>query len=234
MTASVEQSFDKSTRIPPLESGDRLTRDQFERRYTTMPHIKKAELIEGIVYMASPVRSRSHGKPHGRLMTWLGVYEAATGGIDLNDNTTVRLDGKNEPQPDALLRYEYGGSSSISEDDYIEGAPELVVEVAASSAANDLHDKKEAYCRNDVQEYIVWQVLNEKLDWFTLENGKYVSMEADAHGVIKSRVFPGLWLDIRALLAGDMVTVLAVLEKGLNSLEHADFLQRLSQVKPEK
>jgi len=234
MKASVEQGFEKSTRIPPLESGDRLSRDEFERRYTAMPHIKEAELIEGIVYMASPVRSRSHGKPHGRLMTWLGVYEAATGGTDLNDNTTVRLDGKNEPQPDALLRYEYGGSSSISEDDYIEGAPELVVEVAASSAANDLHDKKEAYCRNGVQEYIVWQVLNEKLDCFTLENGKYVSMEADADGVIKSCVFPGLWLDIRALLAGDMVTVLAVLEKGLNSQEHADFLQRLSQVKPEK
>ncbi|GAA6619091.1 Uma2 family endonuclease [Scytonema sp. NUACC26] len=233
MTASVEQGLNKSIRIPPLENGDRLNLDEFERRYTAMPHIKKAELIEGIVYMASPVRSRSHGKPHGRLMTWLGVYEAATGGVDLNDNTTVRLDGKNEPQPDALLRYEYGGSSSISEDDYIEGAPELVVEVAASSAANDLHDKKEAYCRNGVQEYIVWQVLNEKLDWFILENGEYVSMEA-ADGVIKSHVFPGLWLDIRALLAGDMVTVLAILEKGLNSQQHADFLQRLSQLKQEQ
>lgn len=230
MTASVEQGFDKSTRIPPLENGDRLTRYEFERRYTAMPHIKKAELIEGIVYMASPVRSRSHGKPHGRLMTWLGVYEAATGGVDLNDNTTVRLDGKNEPQPDALLRYEQVGSSSISEDDYIEGAPELVVEVAASSAANDLHDKKETYCRNGVQEYIIWQVLDEKLDWFTLENGEYVSIEADADGVIKSRIFPGLWLDIHALLAGDMLAVLAVLEKGLNSQEHGDFLQRLSPV----
>ncbi|MBD2777553.1 Uma2 family endonuclease [Iningainema tapete] len=210
-----------------------LRGDRRLRINTAMPQIKKAELIEGIVYVAYQVRSRSHGKPHGRLMTWLGVYEAATSGVGLNDNTTVRLDGKNELQPDALLRYEYGGSSSISEDDYIEGAPELVVEVAASSAENDLHDKNETYCRNGVQEYIVWQVLDEKLDWFTLENGEYVSMEADADGVIKSRVFPGLWLDICALLAGDIVTVLAVLEKGLNSQEHADFLQRLSQLKPE-
>ncbi len=226
MTASVEQDFDKGRPIPPLESGDRLTRYEFERRYTAMPHLKKAELIEGIVYMASPVRSTSHGQPHGRLMTWLGVYEAATRGVAVNDNTTVRLDSDNEPQPDALLRIENGGSSLLSEDDYIEGAPELVVEVAASSAANDLHDKKKVYRRNGVQEYIVWQVLNEKLDWFTLENGEYVSMKADKNGVIKSLVFPGLWLDIRALLAGEMVTVLVVLQQGLNSKEHAEFVQR--------
>lgn len=226
MTASVEQDFDKGRPIPPLESGDRLTRYEFERRYIAMPYIKKAELIEGIVYMASPVRSTSHGQPHGRLMTWLGVYEAATRGVAVNDNTTVRLDADNEPQPDALLRIENGGSSLLSEDDYIEGAPELVVEVAASSAANDLHDKKKVYRRNGVQEYIVWQVLNEKLDWFTLENGEYVSMKADKNGVIKSLVFPGLWLDISALLAGEMMTVLAVLQQGLNSKEHAEFVQR--------
>jgi Uma2 family endonuclease len=229
MTASVEQSLDKITYIPPLENGDRLSRHEFERRYTTMPHIKKAELIEGIVYMASPVRHLNHGKPHGRLMTWLGVYEASTLGVDLSDNATVLLDADNEPQPDALLRIESGGNSRINKDGYIEGAPELVAEVAGSSAANDLHDKKKVYRRNGVKEYIVWQTLDNKLDWFYLQNGEYISLEADANGIIKSHVYPGLWLHVAALVAGDIAKVLAVLQQGLSSSEHTNFVQKLAQ-----
>jgi Uma2 family endonuclease len=214
-----------ANRIFPLESGDRLTRDEFERRYTAMPHIKKADLIEGIVYMASPVRYVSHSKPHGRLMTWLGVYEAATPGVGMGDNATVRLDADNEPQPDGLLRLESGGSSTVSEDDYIEGAPELIVEVAASSAANDLHDKKKVYRRNGVREYIVWQVLEDKLDWFVLENGEYILLMPDVNGVIKSIFFPGLWLDVMALITGDIAKVLAILHQGLSCQEHLNFVQ---------
>lgn len=218
-------------RIPPLESGDRLSRDEFERRYTAMPHIKKAELIEGIVYMASPLRFHSHGKPHGNLIIWLGIYKVSTPGVELGDNVTVRLDLDNEPQPDVVLLIDerLGGQARISDDDYVEGAPELVVEVAASSAANDLHDKKKVYRRNGVQEYIVWQILENKIDWFSLQNSEYVSLEPDADGIIKSRVFPGLWLDVTALLAGEMTKVLAVVQQGLNSAEHADLVQRLSR-----
>jgi Uma2 family endonuclease len=212
MTASVE-------RIPPLESGDRLSRDEFERRYTAMPHIKKAELIEGIVYMASPLRFNSHGKPHGQLITWLGVYQVSTPGVELGDNVTVRLDLDNEPQPDVVLLIDerLGGQARISDDDYVEGAPELVVEVAASSAANDLHDKKKAYRRHGVQEYIVWQILENKLNCFSLQNSEYVSLEPDTDGIIKSRVFPGLWLDLHALRAGEMTKVLAVVQQGFHS-----------------
>ncbi|MBR8837320.1 MAG: Uma2 family endonuclease [Stigonema ocellatum SAG 48.90 = DSM 106950] len=230
MSASAELDSNKSDRIPPLESGDRLSRHEFERRYTAMPHVKKAELIEGVVYLASPLRFRSHGKPHGQLITWLGVYQISTLGVELADNATVRLDLDNEPQPDVVLLIDerLGGQAHISNDDYIEGAPELVAEVAASSAANDLHDKKRAYWRNGVQEYIVWQILENKLNWFSLQNGEYVPLEADADGVIKSQVFPGLWLATPALLAGDMTKVVAVLQQGLNSKEHAAFVQRLS------
>ena len=127
----------------PLENGDRLSRCEFERRYESRPDIKKAELIEGVVYMTLPVRAKSHGEPHAQIMAWLGTYYAATPGVQLCDNTTVRLDLDNEVQPDALLRLEpaAGGQSSISAKDYIEGAPELIAEIAASSAAYDLHDK---------------------------------------------------------------------------------------------
>ena len=124
--------------LPPLESGDRLSRSEFERRYSDMPHVKKAELIEGVVYVSSPVRI-IHSQPHANIITWLGVYSAATPGIRCYDNPTVRLDRDNEPQPDAVLRLETGGTSHISADGYLEGPPELVVEVAASSASYDLH-----------------------------------------------------------------------------------------------
>lgn len=215
--------------VPPLEGGDRLSRNEFERRYAASPHIKKAELIEGVVYMAAAVRAKSHGQPHGRIITWLGVYEAATSGVSVLDNTTVRLDENNEPQPDALLRIETGGNSRVTDDDYIEGAPELVVEIAASSASYDLYDKKQAYQRNRVKEYLVWQVFEQKLDWFQLQNGNYVLLQPDENGVIKSQVFPGLWLAINGLLSGNMATVLTVLQAGLNSPEYAEFANKLSQ-----
>lgn len=170
MTASTRHSLSQNAPIPYLESGDRLTRHEFERRYHAMPDTKKAELIEGVVYVASPLRFRSHGKPHGDLIIWLETYKVSTPDIELGDNATVRLDLDNEPQPDVVLLIDQilGGQARISEDDYIEGAPELVAEVAASSAANDLYDKKKAYRRNGVKEYIVWQILENKLDWFSL------------------------------------------------------------------
>lgn len=107
--------------VPPLESGDRLTRAEFERRYEAMPNLKKVELIEGVVYIASPVRVNQHAHPHAALVTWLGVYQAATPGTQVGDNSTVRLDIDNEPQPDAFLRLlpEYGGQSRTSEDGYV-------------------------------------------------------------------------------------------------------------------
>ncbi|MGB7518638.1 MAG: Uma2 family endonuclease [Spirulinaceae cyanobacterium] len=216
--------------IPPLENGDRLSITEFERRYQAMPNLKKAELIEGIVYMASPVRSRSHGKPHAAVMAWLSNYWLATPGTDLNDNTTVILDLKNEPQPDVLLRLEeeVGGQSRINKNDYVEGAPELVVEIAASSSAYDLHDKKEVYLRSGVKESLVWQVNDQKLDWFKLHEGEYIALSPDEKGIIKSQVFPGLWLTVSSLLQGDLTKVLAIAKEGINSVEHQGFLQGLA------
>ncbi|MBD3558822.1 Uma2 family endonuclease [Planktothrix sp. FACHB-1355] len=214
--------------IPPLENGDKLTRAEFERRYEAMPEVKKAELIEGMVYMASPVRAKNHGKPHSRIMTWLGTYEVATPGVETLDNTTVRLDADNEPQPDALLRIEKGGQSRICDDDYVEGAPELIVEIAASTASLDLHEKMKVYRRNGVQEYLVWRVYDRQFDWFRLNAGEYIQVEPNADGVICSQVFPGLWLDKAALLAGNLAKVLEILQQGLASQSHQDFVQRLA------
>ena len=214
--------------IPPLENGDKLTRHEFERRYHAMPNLKKAELIEGVVYVASPVRAKQHGKPHARIMTWLGTYEAATPGVEALDNTTVLLDTDNEPQPDALLRIETGGQSRINKDDYVEGAPELIVEIAASSASYDLHEKLKVYRRNQVQEYLIWRVYDYQFDWFRLQQGEYIQLQPNADNIICSQIFPGLWLDKIALLGGDLGTVLAVLQQGLASPEHENFISRLS------
>jgi Uma2 family endonuclease len=218
------------TFILPLNNGDKLNRYEFERRYDSTSDIKKAELIEGIVYiMPAALRFKSHGQPHARILTWLGNYEVLTPGVELAVEPTVRLDFDNEPQPDAVLIItpEAGGQTRISEDDYIEGAPELVVEIAASSAAIDLHGKKQAYRRNGVKEYIVWQVLEQKLTWFYLEKGEYLELVADENGILKSRVFPGLWLAVNDLLAGNMSEVLQVLQAGLQSVEHANFVSKL-------
>lgn len=203
--------------IPPLESGDRLTRAEFERRYEAMPRAKKAELIEGVVHMPSPVRFMSHSQPHAYIIGWLAVYAAANPEVRLGDNATVRLDADNEVQPDALLCLDEGkgGKSRISRDDYIEGAPELVVEIAASSASIDLHDKKRVYRRNGVQEYIVWQIYDGRITWFYLNEGAYQELTPDEDGIIRSRVFPGLWLAAAALLTGDLAAVLAVCQQGL-------------------
>jgi len=190
-----------------------------------MPHLKKAELIEGIVYMPSPLRANQHGNPHLHLATWLGTYEAQTPGVKTFDNATVRLDFDNEPQPDLVLLKlpAKGGQARISEDDYIEGAPELVVEIVGSSAAYDLHQKKGAYRRNGVREYLAWITGESRVVWWELREGDYVEIPTEADGLFKSRMFPGLWLDTGALLRGDLKAVLATLRCGVESAEHAAF-----------
>jgi Uma2 family endonuclease len=219
----------KSLPLPGLESGDRLNRYEFERRYNALPHLKKAELVEGVVYVPAALRFRSHAEPHGNLTGWLWFYKAATPGTELGIEPTVRLDLENAPQPDAvlLIKPQCGGQARLSDDDYVEVAPELVAEIAASSAAIDLGDKKRAYRRNGIREYIVWQVFEQKLDWFSLQEGEYLPLPVDADGVTRSRVFPGLWLAVTAMLAGDMARVLAVLQAGLATLEQSAFVERL-------
>ena len=215
--------------IPPLKNGDRLTRDEFERRYDAMPGLKKAELIEGEVYMPSPVGVRNHGHPHTRLVAWLANYETDSPGVEACDNGSVRLDLQNMPQPDAFLfiLYEHGGEARIGEDDYLEGAPELVAEVASTSVSYDLGRKLDVYRRCGVREYIVWRVLDKQLDWFVNRDGVFEPLQPSTDGVLCSTVFPGLWLDPAALIRGDKQTVKVVLERGLASKEHAEFTARL-------
>jgi Uma2 family endonuclease len=212
----------------PLEPGDRLTRDEFERRYDAMPELKKAELIEGVVYMPSPVRYKSHGKPHSDIHGWLFSYSVATPGVELADNATLRLDADNDPQPDLILRIDeaHGGKSFISEDDYLEGSPELIVEIASSSASYDLHEKFNVYRRNGVQEYLVWRVHDRQIDWFSLQEGKYARLAPDDQGITESRVFPGLRLNMAAMLAGDLTKVLANLQEGIGSETHLSLAQK--------
>lgn len=196
-----------SKTLPLLENGDRLHRAEFERRYAATPHVKKAELIEGIVYVASPLRFTPHAKPHGDLIGWLWTYKTAVGAIELGVEPTVRLDNDNEPQPDVVL-FRVGGNAIIDDDGYITGAPELIVEIAASTVSYDVHDKKRVYQRNGVKEYIIWRTFDGEIDWFVLEDSKYVEMKPDAEEMIRSVEFAGLWLNVKALLAGDMQQVL--------------------------
>ncbi len=211
-----------------LHNGDQMTQEEFHRVYEKMPDHVKAELIGGIVYVASPL-----GLPHGRtdpaLISAMFMYCGRTPGVEVCSNTTVKLGHRSEPQPDTFLRVlpEYGGQSRTTEDDYVQGAPELVAEVAHSSRAIDLGAKRTDYARNGVREYVVLSLVDQSVFWFDLPRGR--DLQVDSDGVLRSFSFPGLWLNVQGLLKRDAVQLMATLEQGLASPEHADFVRRLEE-----
>ncbi len=231
-TADVALVLPPSSPVPLLQNGDHLTRAEFERRYEAMPHIKKAELVEGIVYMPSPVRLVQHAHPHAHIVTWIGYYTSKTPHIVVGDNGTSRLDEDNEPQPDVMLLIPpwAGGNAVVDDDGFVSRAPELVCEVAASSVSIDMHAKLRAYRRNGVKEYLVWRTEERAVEWFELIEGKYGAMQADESSRLRSKVFPGLWLEVAALLAGDLPKVFAAVEAGTATDEHKAFVTRLNEM----
>ncbi|MCC7020288.1 MAG: Uma2 family endonuclease [Ardenticatenales bacterium] len=205
--------------VPPmLESGDRMTRAEFERRYWLRPDLKKAELVEGVVYLSSPTRNL-HGAATLCVGTWLGTYVSKHPNVTASDGGTVRLSDDTEVQPDVFLRLkpEAGGQSHIDADEFVSGAPELVVEVAYSSLSRDLKLKKPVYLAAGVREYIVWDLEGGEIQWFVLDGGSYVVREMDDEGIIDSTVFPGLRLDVVAMLEGDLELVLKVLTSAMTA-----------------
>ena len=224
-TQTPAESFEA---IPPLENGDCLTREEFYRRWEAMPDLKCAERIEGIVYVAAAIRRKKHGQPRSHFVAWLANYHAETPGTDVGDNATAQLDPDNDPQPDSylLILPEYGGQCRFTDDDYISGGPEFIGEIAASSASRDLHQKFHVYRRNGVREYVVWKTMENEIVWFRLQNDVYVEVEPE-NGILKSSVFPGLWLDAAAMIRGDLKSALATLAEGIATPEHAAFVKQL-------
>jgi Uma2 family endonuclease len=218
--------------IPPLAAGQRLGQAEFHRRYEAMRPQTRAELVGGLVYMPSPL-SADHGESTPDLIIWLGLYRRRTPGLRLADGATVILGEYGEPQPDALLRIEpdLGGTCSVNEDNYLIGPPELVVEVAKSSRTFDLGAKRDDYARAGVREYLVVTLVPEDVHWYVRGAKKFKPMRREADGIFHSKVFPGLWLDSAALLRGDLDGVIASLERGLASPEHAAFVARQTAAK---
>jgi hypothetical protein len=227
------EPLDCNGTIPPFQTGDRLSRAEFERRYDAMPNLRKAELIDGVVYVPSPVGLERHGAPDFSLGGVLFIYQSRTPGVRGAGNASVRLDLDSMPQPDCLsfIAPECGGQAKIDADDYVNGGPELVAEVAASSVSYDLHEKLRVFERNGVREYFVWRVLDRELDWFVLRDGRYERLMPGDDGIFRSTVFPGLWIDPTALISADYAKVLTVIEQGLATPEHTDFLSRLQQAR---
>jgi Uma2 family endonuclease len=216
--------------LPPLESGARLDQRTFHARYEAMPPDVRAELIGGIVFMSSPLKPR-HGRMGTRVIRWLGEYEEETPGTEVLDNATDVLGPESEPQPDAclLILPEKGGQTWIGEDSYLAGAPELIVEIGESSESIDLHAKKLDYQKAGVLEYVVVALRTNQVFWLIRRRGKFKEMAPGADGIFRSEVFPGLWLDPAALLRRDGKRLLAVLQQGLASPEHARFVAKLAR-----
>ena len=214
----------------PLEPGDCLDQETFHARYEAMPEHVKAELIEGVVYMPSPLKLK-HGTVHGEVLGWLNLYKAATPGTQIADNATTILGPFSEPQPDASLFIlpEYGGQTTVNAEGYLVGSPELLAEVSSSSQAYDLHAKRRDYDRADVQEYVVILLREQRVVWLARRDGRLVELAPGPDGLFRSEFFGGLWLDAAALLRCDTLQVHEVLRQGLASLDHARFLERLKR-----
>jgi hypothetical protein len=219
--------------VPRLQNGDRLDRIEFERRYRATPDIRKAELIEGRVYVAPPISQLDHSGPHSKLNGLLMLYAVSTPGVDSGIEGSIRMDLDNMPQPDNFLYVQWGPTrtAKLDDDGYLSGAPEFIAEVAASSANYDLHEKLNAYRRNGVREYLVWRTYDNALDYFILTDGHYERL-AQTDGMYRSRVFPGLWFDIATTLRRDGPAMVRTLQLGLASPEHQVFVEHLAQHKP--
>jgi Uma2 family endonuclease len=214
--------------MPALENGDHLDQKTFHERYEAMPEDTRAELIGGIVFMSSPSK-RPHGRMHVCAAHWLVEYEYATPGVETFDDATNILGEESEPQPDLclLIAPDHGGQTR-AEDDYIVGAPELIVEIASSTESVDLHAKRRDYEQAGVREYAVVVLRQARLIWFVRRGGQFEELLPGDDGVIRSETFPGLWLDPSALLRRDGARIREVLQQGLSSAEHAAFVARLS------
>lgn len=215
--------------LPTLEPGDHLDQRTFHERYQALPEHVKAELVRGVVYMPAALK-RHHSRSHSLLIRWLGAYEDATPGVEVYDNATTIMADDSEPQPDAclIIHPDRGGQMRFTEDDFLEGAPEFVGEVAASTESYDLHSKKLDYERAGVREYLVVALRQEKVFWFVSRKGTFEEVSRGEGGLFRSHVFPGLWLNPDALLALDGRRLLAVLRQGLATAEHAAFEKRLA------
>lgn len=216
--------------FPWLENGECMDQKTFHERYLKTPAGFQAELIGGVVYvMASPLKNQ-HGRSDARASAWLFFYAMETPGTEVQNNTTTILGETSEPQPDSalLILPEYGGQSRAGTDDFTYGAPELIVETAFSSRSIDLSEKLRDYERAGVREYVVLELREKAVLWFIAQDGRFAPMAADADGVFRSRVFPGLWLDADALLRNDKRELIAALQRGLGSPEHAAFVADLN------
>lgn len=210
----------------PLVNGERMKQPEFHRRYEACPDNEKWELIGGIVYMASPL-SLTHYDYDDEIGYVLGTYRRATPGTQVTHNATAIIDEESEPQPDLGLRVlpEYGGQSRTTLDDYLQGAPELLVEIAHSRRDIAMHAKRDDYQRIGVLEYLVVCWEEQEVHWSHFPSGGMV--RPNRQGVSRSRVFPGLWIDVAALLRLDSPRLMEVLQQGLASRAHAAFVKRL-------
>jgi Uma2 family endonuclease len=228
MISAARRTAKPKTELPPLVNGDHLDQKTFHERYEARPEVR-AELIGGIVYMGSPQKQR-HGYYDLKMARLVDTYVDETPGTAGCVNSTSILGPDAEPQPDACLYIlpNYGGQAMLDENDYLVGAPEWVGEISDSTESIDLNRKKLDYEKAGVREYMVAAVRTAQLFWFIRRRGKFKPLLPGADGIIRSEVFPGLWLHADAFLNRDGQRLIAALRDGLASPRHAVFVAKLA------
>lgn len=218
----------RNGKLPLLYDGLRLDRVTFHRLYEASPELKRVQLIEGIVHMPSPMRFVQHANPQTCINGWLFCYVTQTPGVNTGGSATLKIDDENEFEPDGMLFYD-NGQLIIADDGYLEGVPELAVEVTASTFTIDSKEKFRVYEKHGVKEYLLWNTEAGTITWYARHKDKFVPMKSNRAGILKSKIFPGLWLEVAAMREGDMTQVMKTLYEGLASAPHRQYVKRFKK-----
>ena len=218
--------------IPPLRDGDRLDREEFHRRYEAMGEGAWAELIDSVVHLDRVPGDYTSGRTRATLSGWIGSYRLHTPNLQAAIHLTTFVDTRNVFQPAVSLMRSDTARQRLGKDGYLRGSPDFACEVReGGDGCVDLNAKRLAYEQAGLGELLV--VLLDKpwrVRWLSLVHGAFADVHPDpADGLFKSRVFPGLWLDVDALFADDLQRLSAAVERGCATPEHAAFVERLGQ-----
>ena len=174
--------------------------------YALVPDRQKADLLDGVIYVASP--DTYHGDQYTNFLARLlaGFCEARDLGKVFGSRFAFRLSPHRCPEPDVAVVL--ASRLHLVDDHGMTGGPDVAVEVVSrDSRTRDYRDKRRIYEESGVSEYWLVDPIKGRADFLVLEAGKYQSAVLDDGSIFRSRVLPGFFLDGRWLFGEDLPKV---------------------------